>query len=214
MVNPTPIHCTAFAGDRWFAAGPLADVANQVKAAVDGGETATLLIFDDTDSMLIELDLRGSAADVQRRLTARPDVVGESADDAAPPSETTTKLRPGPGRPRLGVVSREVTLLPRHWAWLGAQRSTASATLRKLVDQARRADKHGERIRTARDTTYRFISAMAGDRPGFEDATRALFAGDPERFRTEVAAWPIDIRKHVEKLAAAAFPSPAAADGA
>ena len=107
----------------------------------------------------------------------------------------------GRGRPKLGVVAREVTLLPRHWEWLNAQPGGASVALRKLVEQARRANGDADRQRTARDAAYHFMSAMAGNLPDFEEAARALFADDRRAFVALVAAWPADIRDHVIKLA-------------
>ncbi len=120
---------------------------------------------------------------------------------------TTTQDRPrrGPGRPRLGVVGREVTLLPRHWAWLEAQRGNASATLRQLVDQARREGEEADSVRRAQDAAHRFCNAMAGDRPGFEEAMRALFARDGGRFNAETYPWPCDIRDHARWLAEDVF---------
>ena len=76
------------------------------------------------------------------------------------------------------MVAREVTLLPRHWEWLAQQSGGASVALRRLVDQARRGTEDKDRIRRAQEAAYRFMSAMAGNRPNFEDAIRALFAGD------------------------------------
>src|SRR6478752_8657280 len=182
-------HCTAFKGARCIASGELAEVAVKAKAAVDKGEQ--VLIFDDTTSEAIELDFRGSSEDVLRRL-ARPD----SREAAA-----VSGAARGPGRPKLGVVAREVTLLPRHWEWLNAQPGGASVALRKLVDEARRANGDRDRQRAARDAAYHFMSAMAGNLPHFEEASRALFADDHRRFTTLIAAWPDDIRDHVVKLA-------------
>jgi uncharacterized protein len=183
--------CIAFAGDRCIASGPLPDVAVKVKAIVDRGEHAPVLVFDGATSRQIEIDLRGSPENVLARLAR-----GEAADGAAPR---------GPGRPKLGVVAREVTLLPRHWEWLSAQPGGASVALRKLVEEARRANLGRDRVREAQDSAYRFMFAVAGDRPGFEEATRALFAGDPDRFEHCVEAWPDDIRAHAKQLASAAF---------
>ncbi len=114
----------------------------------------------------------------------------------------------GPGRPRLGVVAREVTLLPRHWAWLAGQPGGASVALRKLVERALRDHRDIDRIREAREAAYRFMHAMAGDEPGFEEATRALFAGEPDRLREHSAAWPRDVRVHTLALAELALPAP------
>jgi hypothetical protein len=141
----------------------------------------------------VELDRRGSADDVRRRL--------EATGEPTPPAGGAR----GPGRPKLGVVAREVTLLPRHWEWLGAQPGGASVALRRLVEDARRGSADADRVRRAREAAYRFMSAMAGNEPGFEEATRALFAGDAERYEATTAAWPADVRAHARRLAAASF---------
>jgi hypothetical protein len=183
--------CTAFKGPRCIAAGELADVALKAKTAVDKGEQ--VLIFDDTTSESIEVDFRGSAEDVLRRL-AQTD--GNQATPDGPR---------GPGRPKLGVVAREITLLPRHWDWLNAQPGGASVALRKLVEEARRANGGKDRVRQSQEATYRFMSIMAGNRPGFEEAMRALFAGHRDRFDQLIAPWPKDVRHHARKLAADAL---------
>jgi hypothetical protein len=103
------------------------------------------------------------------------------------------------------VVAREVTLLPRHWEWLGSQPGGASVTLRKLVDEARRVNQGRDGLRRAREVLYRFISVMAGNAPDFEEATRALFAGDRARFEAFTRAWPTDVRSHALRLGAPAF---------
>jgi hypothetical protein len=194
----TPITtCTAFEGARRIASGPLADVALAVKRAADSGGTAPVLVFDDATSLLVEFDLRGSEAEVLARLPAAAD----TSEGAGPAAEGPR----GPGRPRLGVVAREVTLLPRHWDWLAQQPGGASVTLRRLVDEARRSGEGRDRQRQAQDAVYRFMRAMAGDRPGFEDASRALFARDGARFQALAAAWPDDIRDHALRLAAMVF---------
>jgi len=201
MTNPSRIRCTAFNGDRWIASGTLRDVARAAKEVTDRDARSQVLVFDDTTSQPIELDLRGTVEDVLGRIApAAPDTGQEPV-----PTGTT---RRGPGRPRLGVVSREVTLLPRHWAWLAAQRGGASGALRKLVDSARHADAGGDRARQAQDAAYRFSSAMAGNQPGFEESMRALFAGDADRFDAETSGWPGDVRDHVRGLAEGAFHDP------
>ena len=183
--------CTAFKGPRCIAAGELADVALKAKTAVDKGEQ--VLIFDDTTSESIEVDFRGSAEDVLRRL-AQTDG-----------NQVVTDGPRGPGRPKLGVVAREITLLPRHWDWLNAQPGGASVALRKLVEEARRANGGKDRVRQSQEATYRFMSIMAGNRPGFEEAMRALFAGHRDRFDQLIAPWPKDVRHHARKLAADAL---------
>jgi hypothetical protein len=197
MTMSPQIRCTAFEGARRIASGELAKVVRQAKEAIDrGGE---VLLFDDDTSQTIELDFRGTPDDVVRRLSI-------PADGPAKPAVEPTEPAPrGPGRPRLGVVAREVTLLPRHWDWLNNQPGGASVALRKLVDQARRVGDDKDRVRLSQEATYRFMSAMAGNLPGFEEAARALFAGNGEGFDRETAAWPPDIRDHVRRLAANAL---------
>jgi hypothetical protein len=180
---------TAFAGIRRIASGDLASVAAETKAALDQGESASVLILDDETCRVAEVDFRGTVEDVVARLR-------EPADK--PESR-------GPGRPKLGVVAREVTLLPRHWEWLNAQPGGASVALRKLVEEARRSNESKDRVRQARETLYRFMSMLAGDEAGFEEASRALFAGDQTLFMALIRLWPKDLRAHAEKLAGAAF---------
>lgn len=183
--------CTAFEGHRCIASGELIDVARKVKEVIDRGEKEPILIFDDSDSEIVEIDFRGSVEDVVAKL--------ETPASEAKPAEKAETPR-GPGRPKLGVVSREVTLLPRHWDWLNSQPGGASVTLRKLVEEARRVNSGRDTVRRAQEVTYRFMHAMAGDLPGFEEATRALYARDRERFNGLIAPWPPDIREHVQKL--------------
>jgi len=189
--------CSAFLGDRLIASGDLAAVAEASKAILDGDQQASILIFDDDTSELVEIDFRGTIEDVRRRLKRQ--VSGQEADAGQ------KKTRRGPGRPKLGVVSREVTLLPRHWEWLGSQPGGASVALRKLVEEARRVNRDRDNVRTGQEVAYRFMSAMAGDRPGFEEAARALFAGDADKFNAMVAPWSDDIRQQILKLAQPAF---------
>ncbi|HEV2674926.1 MAG TPA: DUF2239 family protein [Aliidongia sp.] len=184
---------TAFDGHRRLAAGHPADVAVAVKAAMDGGAGGPLLTFDDATAEVVDLDLRGSPDDIRTRYADRSDRGAEGV-------ESLDDSPRGRGRPRLGVVAREVTLLPRHWAWLAAQPGGASVTLRRLVDGVRRSDAGQSAVR-ARDAAYRFMSAMAGNLPDFEEATRALFAEDRVRFEQLVASWPMDLRVHTVGLA-------------
>jgi hypothetical protein len=182
----------AFAGVERIAAGDLRAVAMAVKERADRDPAAAILVFDVATGERIELDLRGTVGEVVGRLSAPPD---------AEPAPVQAVL----GRPKLGVVAREVTLLPRHWDWLGRQPGGASVALRKLVDAARHVGADGERVRLAREAVYRFLTTMAGDEPGYEEAIRALFAGDRERFDVLVERWPVDIRAHARDLAASAF---------
>ncbi|MCD6077106.1 MAG: hypothetical protein K0R89_1044, partial [Ramlibacter sp.] len=185
-MTPDPFYSySAFAGSRKIASGSLEDVAAAV-ALASARSDATVLVFSDDSGAQVDLDLRGTEADVRAR--HRP----------APPAEAAPR---GRGRPRLGVVAREVTLLPDQWEWLAAQPGGASVALRKLVLEARRAGTLRDRMRRAQERSYKVMVALAGDRPGFEAASRALFAGDLDAFRAGVARWPRDIRDHLLQLA-------------
>jgi hypothetical protein len=201
MDEPGLKSCTAFEGDRCIASGNLLYVAKKVKETIDRGGQSPILIFDDLTSEVVELDFRGSKQDVLKRLE-KPTA---KIDAAIPPLSVDPSSQRGPGRPRLGVVSREVTLLPRHWDWLNSQPGGASVALRKLVEEARRVNSNRDKVRRSQEVAYRFMSAMAGNLPGFEEATRALFAGNPSRFNDLIASWPVDIRHHARKLAKSAF---------
>ena len=190
--------CTAFAGSRRIASGELRHVALKAQQASNAGEHP-VLVFDDRSSHLVEVDLRGTSADLLKRLAEAPAALVEETGDGEAPA------RKGPGRPKLGVVAREVTLLPRHWQWLAAQPGGASVALRRLVEDARKSQAGLDRRRAAQESAYRFMSAMAGNEAGFEDATRALFAGDAATFEDRIAAWPEDVRDHAALLAADAL---------
>src|SRR3954465_13811871 len=188
MSQYQPQTFTAFEGARRLASGPLHEVALAVKRA-EQRAAERVAIFSDATGRAIDLDLRGSDDDIVSRL----------APGSAPP-EPQSEPR-GRGRPKLGVVAREVTLLPRHWEWLNAQPGGASVSLRKLVEAARRANGDKDRAREAREAAYHFMSAAAGNRPHFEEASRALFADDRRHFVALIADWPADIRDHAVALA-------------
>ncbi|WP_027535340.1 DUF2239 family protein [Bradyrhizobium sp. WSM3983] len=183
---------TAFQGQRRLVSGPAGEVALVVKRVAARPDEPTI-IFEDTTGRSIDFDLRGGDREVLARLAK---LIPPPVAETAPPAEPR-----GRGRPKLGVVAREVTLLPRHWEWLGAQPGGASVALRKLVDEARRASGDKDRERQARDAAYHFMSTMAGNLPQFEEASRALFADDRRRFTGLIADWPADIRDHIVKLA-------------
>jgi hypothetical protein len=193
-MNPMPsAACIAFDGDRRIASGDLRYVARAAKAALERRKDASILVFDGQTGGPIDIDFRGGIEAVLARL---PAPASATAADATPR---------GPGRPKLGVVAREVTLLPRHWDWLAQQSGGASVALRRLVEEARRSGENGNHIRLAREAAYRFMSAMAGDNPNYEEALRALFAGDPAGFKKLIAHWPADVRDHSSMLAERAF---------
>lgn len=178
------------------ASGGLIDVALELQEYAQRDDSAPIVLIDDSTGNSVSISLHGTADDLRKRLEP---LVTTDDSPASPPA------RQGRGRPRLGVVSREVSLLPRHWEWLAEQPGGASAALRKLVEQARRESGASDRSRKARDAAYRFMHIMAGDHPGFEEAIRALFAGDADRFDEETRGWPEGIRNHARKLAAGAF---------
>jgi uncharacterized protein len=182
---------TAFEGRQRLASGPITEVALAIKAATRPAANP-IAIFSDATGRPIDLDLRGSDAEVLARLSAPSPATAEEPASSEPR---------GRGRPKLGVVAREVTLLPRHWEWLSAQPGGASVALRKLVEEARKASGDRDRHRAARDAAYHFMSAMAGNLENFEEASRALFADDRRRFVSLIAPWPADIRDHAVKLA-------------
>lgn len=178
--------CTAFLGVHRVAQGRYADVARVIETLPVSDER--VLVFDDATGAQVDHPW--------------PTTIGQpAAADALVDGGVAGTV----GRPRLGVVAREVTLLPRHWAWLAQQRGGASATLRRLVDEARRNQAQADAQRLARERTYRFMSAMTADWPGFEEACRALFAGDGRAFRRQTAGWPADVRDHLAGLGRDAF---------
>jgi hypothetical protein len=191
--------CTAFAGEMRLVSGPLVEVALAAKNHVDSDAQTPILIFDDANAHMVELELRGSKQEIISRL---PEAVARTNQPEPPEAEPERSGRRG--RPKLGVIGREITLLPRHWQWLDAQPGGASVALRKLVDQARRDSGDRDRRRAANEAAYRFVTAMAGDRPGYEEAVRALFAGDLKGFAERIAPWPADIRDYAVALAFAA----------
>ncbi|TZG32457.1 DUF2239 family protein [Agrobacterium sp. B1(2019)] len=204
MSDPAAKTCTAFAGDRLLLSGPLSEVALAVKRSPD--EVGAVLVFDDTTGRPIDLDLRGSDAEVLERLLqplkAHPRryraKTGTGAGSTDSKEMHTKALR---GRPKLGVVAREVTLLPRQWEWLAEQSGGASATLRRLVEEARKGAGSRQQRQAAQDAAYQFMHAIAGDLPGYEEVTRALFADDQPAVKKRVAAWPEDIRTYALRLA-------------
>lgn len=206
MTNATSHTYSTFDGHRRIASGSLQSNALALKRALEAGAAGPVLVFDDGTGRAIDLDTSGTEAAVLARTAERAAQL-ESArqpagnrDDEKDDAADIAGPR-GRGRPKLGVVSREVTLLPRHWEWLAAQPGGASVALRKLVEQARRDNADKDRSRLASERAYHFMVAMAGDLPGFEEAARSLFAGDVAGFAQRIAAWPVDVRDHALRLA-------------
>jgi hypothetical protein len=183
---------TAFAGFRRIASGPRPELLAQLRARPVAPDLL-LRIFNDSNGERLDLDLRPNAP-----------VDGETGPDISHISNEAPAAR-SVGRPKLGVVAREVTLLPRHWEWLGSQPGGASVTLRRLIDETRKASEGKVTARVARENAYRFMSEMAGDLAGFEEATRALFAGERQRFEALTGLWPDDLRSYLNRLAESAW---------
>jgi hypothetical protein len=176
----TELTYTVFAGHKLLCSGDRRTMLLRTKQAIDRG-AEQILIFEDQTGRQVDFDFRGSADELLAR-------------------ELESKPRSGPGRPRLGVVSREVSLLPRHWEWLEQQSQGISGALRRLVEEASKREPGKQRARIAREAASRFMWSMAGDLPGFEEATRALFAKDDKRLAALIRKWPADIRAHVQRL--------------
>lgn len=185
MDDSNDLRCTAFDGTRRIASGSLSDVALAVKRAEEHGARGNVLVFDDATGRVVDVWTEGSEAEVAARYAPRRT------------REDEPRRR---GRPKLGVVAREVTLLPRHWDWLATQPGGASVALRRLVEEARRANAGTDRVRQAREAAYRVMHALAGDLPGYEEATRALFAGDRAAMERETTWWPADVRAYALAL--------------
>lgn len=185
-----PIHLIVFAGFKRIAEGSTAEVLAQLRERKDD---TPYLIFDAQTGESLDFDVHNQAGVV-------PHATSAEAHDDTPR---------GVGRPKLGVVAREVTLLPRHWDWLNRQPGGASVALRRLVQEASRVNADRDAVRASREATYRFMTAIAGALPGFEEATRALFAGERNRFEGLIDAWPADLRTHLQKLSAAGWSTPA-----
>ncbi|WP_186114699.1 DUF2239 family protein [Burkholderia gladioli] len=200
---------TGFDGVTHLVSGDLATVAVAIRHATRAPAPGPVLLFDNATGRSIDVDLRGSDEEIRARFAAADKQLDGSAGAEPPPGQQPEAADAGEagnaprgrGRPRLGVVAREVTLLPRHWNWLAAQPGGASVALRKLVDEARREHGERDRRRLANERAYHFMSALAGDLPGFEEASRALFASDMPGFRDRIEAWPRDLREHLLRLA-------------
>ena len=199
MTQPFLNHSfTTFDGHRRIAEGALRTNALALKSALERGSSGPVLIFDDATGRTVEVDTRGTEEEVCARLTAL-------FPSHAQPAAETPALEPatprGRGRPKLGVVPREITLLPRHWDWLDTQPGGASVALRKLAEEARRQSSGKDQVRRALERAYQFMVTLGGDLPGFEEASRALFANDMMKLKTLLAPWPGDVGDHVLRLA-------------
>ncbi|MCP1184488.1 DUF2239 family protein [Paenibacillus sp. 1781tsa1] len=195
--SPAQISCTAFLEKDCLAKGTIQHVVATVKDTLEDSKFVQLLIFDDLTGKPLDIDFRGNTVEVLERLNSQVGHIPDSNEHEQPARRV--------GRPKLGVVSGEVTLLPRHWDWLKAQPGGASVTLRKLIDEARRTGENEGKVRAAQEASYHFMTAMAGDFPQYEEALRALYAGNEDLFYGLIDHWKPDIRDYIKTLAKGAF---------
>jgi hypothetical protein len=200
MTTVAPVSFTSFDGWIRIAYGNLETNALAVKRAMESGSSGPILMFNDHTGCVLEVDIRGTDAEALARLPKESPNEEVKKLESIEANQSSFQPR-GRGRPKLGVIAREVTLLPRHWDWLSAQPGGASVALRKLVEEAKRSTATREDRRRIQERAYQFMSAMAGDMVGFEESTRALFAGDANRFIQLTAEWPGDVRDYARALA-------------
>ncbi len=186
---------TAFEGTTRLFRGTFSDVVLKVKERAGRAANSSVLVFSDDTGKTMDFNFQGSVKDVRRRLE-----VFVSRSESSPTS--------GPGRPRLGVVSREVSLLPRHWEWLASQPGGASATLRKLIEEARKKSSGQVSVREVQERVYRFMSVIAGDLPGYEEALRSLYKADRQGLLLHIHQWPADVKTHVMAMSKPLFEAP------
>lgn len=167
---------SAFLDHKLISSGTLSEITELLRSRKD----SAILVFDDLTGRVVDIDLRAHIPPVKKKTT-------------------------GPGRPKLGVESKEITLLPRHWDWLSKQPGGASVTLRKLVEEAKKLSQGTDLVREAQDATYQFMRVMAGDLAGYEEALRALYAKNAAKFKQLTNEWPKDIQQHIKRLSKAAF---------
>ncbi|WP_431825897.1 DUF2239 family protein [Burkholderia sp. F1] len=213
MKNPCCYEYTTFHGFRRIASGPLTVVAHAARRVIDSGATGAILIIDNTTGCPVDIDIGssghhvrghfGATASIGRAREQSGEMPGDATDAELPaaPADALLGARRGRGRPKLGVVSREVTLLPRQWEWLASQSGGASVALRKLVEARIQAPAAIGLTHEAKARAYYFMSAIAGDLAGFEEAVRALFADDRPRLSRLIVNWPADVRDHAALLA-------------
>lgn len=184
---------TAFAQQRIIASGTPEELVPTLLAARALDDSLFPVVFKDATGERIELDWRDDLSAMLGKL--RQQEFGNSLTE-----NTNVATRTGPGRPKLGVIAREVTLLPRHWDWLASQPGGASVALRKLVEAARKANTALDQARQSLEAAHRFMNFMGSDQPGFEEASRAMFASDFALARKEIRLWPEDLRRYAEAL--------------
>lgn len=186
---------TAFSELEICASGPKIEVVLALKSAITKDPNFQFLCFDDSTGQQLDFDLSGSSTDIILRYSQQT--------DAAPPTinaESDNRDDKKIGRPKLGVQAKEITLLPRHWLWLSKQSGGASATIRRLVEQAMRANQSNSIRKSCQEAAYRFLTAIAGNLPNYEEALRAIFRDDAKHLSQLTAEWPSDIVLYMNKL--------------
>ena len=196
-LDTSPTTCTVFLGVKKMAQGSIEEVIPWLKQTYADEALTTFLLFDDATGKTFDVDFRGTIDEVLARFFEKSGI--------SPSSEAIPLSTKRVGRPKLGVVSGEVTLLPRHWEWLKRQPGGASVTLRKLVEEARRTDTQHNQVRVAQEATYHVMSTLAGDFPNYEEALRSLYAKDDVRFNQLLASFEPDVRDYIKALATPVF---------
>jgi uncharacterized protein len=183
---------TAFEGTTRLYRGTFQEVVLKVKERLGRAENSSVLIFSNNTGKTMDFNFQGNMKDTLKRLEK---------------FVSTQEPRPisGPGRPKLGVISREVSLLPRHWEWLASQPSGASATIRKLIEEAKKKSSTRNSVKHVQECVYRFMSVIVGDMKGYEEALRALYKADRKNFLLHIQDWPTDVRTHVIEMAKPVF---------
>lgn len=172
---------TAFTCLSRIGGGDLETTVRDTWAYIQDHPEANVQVFDDRTGHGVDLDLRGGLDEAMARVV--------------PP-----KNKKGPGRPALGVVCREVCLMPRHWEWLDEQTLSASAVIRRLIEAARKETSSDMARKRALEAAGRFMWAVAGDLVGFEEASRALYAERWPIFDRLVEPWAADVREQLAKM--------------
>jgi hypothetical protein len=183
---------TAFGNGKLIVHGGLDDVVTKIKRWYDKYSNGTLLVFNDFTGKTMEFDLRGSEKEVLQKI-----------EMFLPQEIVVVSARPG--RPKLGVVTREVSLLPQHWEWLASQPEGASAALRKLVEGAKKNLVMKESVKQVQERAYKIMSILAGDLPQYEEALRSLYRRNEENFKQHIASWSPDIKDYVMKTVEPVF---------
>lgn len=183
---------TVFDKFQILSQGSLNEVAIAVKKRLRIQSDARILIFSDSTGRQVDLDFSGTEKDTLERLKIY--------------IPKTASPHTGAGRPKLGVIPREISLLPHHWEWLLNQEGGASSAIRRLIDEKNKpALLAKDKIKQAQEVTYKFLSAIAGDLPHFEDVIRFLYRKDKKKFENLMSDWPKDIVKYSTALANQAF---------